>query len=454
MIGTTIESSCLLNARRDDGSIEGLRQPLVEDLEQTIRTANCATQHNGMKSPSDQVAQELWAREADEHVRYGRGFHWVESPLVVSYINEQITGDPKVDWLTHYYEKYILGKNPPVAKVLSLGCGGGGLERHLCGLGLHGQVDACDFSDGAVQHARALAAQAKIDNIHYFTSDLNRAEFSPETYDIIFSGSALHHISELERLLDQLRGALTECGLLIINEYVGPFKFQWTAQQTGIIDAVLQLLPAKYRARVSAPGQFKDRFLGPVSIAEMDAIDPTESVRSNEIVPLIQERFFIWERKDFGGTILQMLLQDIVGNFDATDPIDAGFLNLLIYIERELIREKVLESDFTCLVAGKSPGGHERASIRDAIDLAERTPQNTNKQAGHVQNSAPPLSSSSHDSSGLRAAGRRFNQDVEAVDRALARLEILQQQVGMVNPRGPGLRNGVIQLTKGLMARV
>jgi SAM-dependent methyltransferase len=309
---------------------------------------------NDTNSANAKEAQEHWGREADEEIRYGKGFHWVESPIVMSYLNEQITGDPNVDWLAYSYQKYLRGKNPLVTRILSLGCGGGALERRLCQMGFHNQIEACDFSDEALEHARAMAAREKIENIRYFNIDLNHARFPGETYDIIFSGSALHHISNLEHLLDQLQEALVEDGLLIINEYVGPFKLQWTPQQTKIIDELLHLLPQKYRKRVSATSQFKDYFLGPASIPEMDAIDPTESVRSDEIVPLIRARFSIREQRNFGGTLLHMLLQDIVGNFNATDPVDAGFLQLLIYIERVLIREHVLASDFTFLVAEKN----------------------------------------------------------------------------------------------------
>lgn len=299
------------------------------------------------------ISRELWAREADEQVRYGKGFHWVESSLVMAYIQEQITGNPELDWLTYSYQKYVCAQRPP-ARILSLGCGGGALERDLCRLGFTGDIDACDFSEGAIEHARGMAAQQGLNNIHYFVSDLNQAEFSSEQYKIIFSGSALHHISNLEGLLDQLRSALVEHGLLIVNEYVGPFQLQWTPQQTRIINDLLGLLPSTYRKRISFPGETKESFPGPSTVRDMNATDPSEAIRSNEIVPLIQARFAIREHKNFGGTILHMLLQDIVGNFDPANCTDAAFLNFLIYIERILIREELLPSDFAFIVAEKS----------------------------------------------------------------------------------------------------
>lgn len=316
----------------------------------------------------DAVSKELWAREADEQVRYGKGFHWVESPLVMAYIQEEITGDPKLDWLTYSYQKYVCGQSRAM-RILSLGCGGGALERDLCRLGFSGNIDACDFSEGALEHARRAAAQQGLNNIHYFVSDLNEAVFTSGQYDIVFSGSALHHISNLEHLLDQLRVALVEHGVLIVNEYVGPFQLQWTPQQTRIINDLLGLLPPAYRKRISNPVEAKESFLGPSPVQHMNANDPSEAIRSNEIVPLIEARFAIKEHKNFGGTILHMLLQDIVGNFDPANCTDAAFLNFLIYAERLLIREGVLSSDFAFIVAEKSEGS-ARSGKEYPLDLA------------------------------------------------------------------------------------
>jgi|SRR5690242_15378559 SAM-dependent methyltransferase len=314
-------------------------------------------------------AQELWAREADAQVRYGRGFHWVESPLVMAHIQEEVSGSPNLDWLAYSYQKYVQGRETPADRILSLGSGGGNLERGLCHLGFKGHIDAYDFSEGAVVHAQRLAAEEHMDNIAYFVKDLNEAEFPPKSYDIVYASGALHHIANLENLLDQAKFALKDCGLLIINEYVGPFQLQWTAKQTKIIDDLLRLLPRKYQQRVSNPKILKDSFPGPSSIREMNSNDPSESVRSDEIIPLIEARFSIKEHKNFGGTILHMLLQDIAGNFDPLDTTDCAFLNLLIYIEKLLIQERVLESDFVFVVAEKrlkSSG----ASQPEAIDLA------------------------------------------------------------------------------------
>ena len=78
-----------------------------------------------------------------------------------------------------------------------------------------------------------------------------------------------------------------------------------------------------------------------------------EAIRSSEIVPILNNYFQIIERIDYGGTILHLLLQGIIGNFDASKEDDISILKLLAYFEDLLISEKILSSDFTIIVAKK-----------------------------------------------------------------------------------------------------
>jgi hypothetical protein len=77
-------------------------------------------------------------------------------------------------------------------------------------------------------------------------------------------------------------------------------------------------------------------------------------VRSDEIIGLIEERFEIVYRADFGGTLLQFVLSDIAGNFDPADPKDVAMIDLLCLYEKTLIDKGVLPSDFVYLVARPS----------------------------------------------------------------------------------------------------
>lgn len=80
------------------------------------------------------------------------------------------------------------------------------------------------------------------------------------------------------------------------------------------------------------------------------AVDPSEAVRSAEIVPVLQQYFDLVEYRPLGGTILQFLLADIAGNFQQ-DEAGAQLLEMLFAIEDALMAAGHLDSDFACIVA-------------------------------------------------------------------------------------------------------
>ena len=115
------------------------------------------------------------------------------------------------------------------------------------------------------------------------------------------------------------------------------------------MNRLLLALPETHRRNLRT-GELKDEVVRP-NEKEVRRVDPSESVRSDEIMGLIEERFEIVYRADFGGTLLQFVLADIAGNFDPADPNDVAMIDLLSLYEQTLIDEGVLPSDFVYLVA-------------------------------------------------------------------------------------------------------
>ena len=89
----------------------------------------------------------------------------------------------------------------------------------------------------------------------------------------------------------------------------------------------------------------------------MIRIDPSEAVRSSAILPLAERYFRFIERIDYGGTILHMLLHDIIGNFRAENRRDLAALRAIFALERWLLDRKILSSDFMMVVACRPERG-------------------------------------------------------------------------------------------------
>ena len=94
--------------------------------------------------------------------------------------------------------------------ALSLGCGAGHLDRIFkrCGFRFR-SLTGIDISEGAVDQARALAAQISLaPKVEYLAADLNHYEFPPRSFDFIYFFQSLHHIEALEQVLTQCQRAL------------------------------------------------------------------------------------------------------------------------------------------------------------------------------------------------------------------------------------------------------
>ena len=291
----------------------------------------------------------------DEHVKlHGESsilINWLDSPLVQDRCLKKLRVGDKLmsvtQWVLWVKEKYVSSR---LNYGLSLGCGDGTLERHAISFDICSKFDAYDISGKSIEIAKCLSEKEGLATcINYHVADINNIILDKDKYDIIFVGMAMHHFLNLEHIFEELRKSLKPNGLLIINEFVGPSQFQWTDKQLIIINELLELLPERLKVDVRS-GRLKVPVRTP-SIESMNENDPSEAIRSSDIIPLVYKMFNVEERIDFGGTILHLLLDAIIANFNPAKEEDIAILRLLGYIEDILIKEKVLSSDFTLIVA-------------------------------------------------------------------------------------------------------
>lgn len=290
-----------------------------------------------------------WAERAREQQLAALPSSWAECPVVIrEYINPRVSGTGDQGWLEAVSRDYF---KQPVKVALSLGCGGGGLERHGLQLGIASRFEAYDVSAGAIELAREEAAiTGQLAAIDYQVANLNRIELPAGRYGAVFASQSVHHIEALEHYMAQVRGSLKPNGLFVINEYVGPNQFQWTDTQLEHANRLLQTIPEKYRHCIRESGE-KHHIPRP-TIDAMNAYDPTEAIRAEDIVSQLQEHFELVERRDFGGTLLHLVLDNIAGNLSQSDE-GIAILRQLMAEEAALIESGELESDFTLLIARK-----------------------------------------------------------------------------------------------------
>jgi O-antigen biosynthesis protein len=275
--------------------------------------------------------------------------HWLQHPLVRERIDLKVSGVPGLNRFEYFLQRYLKDRMP-VERALTLGSGVGELERGLCQYNFARKHEGIDLSDEAVRIAIAQARDAGFTHIHYRTGNLNTITLERRAFDVIFGISSIHHTDKLEHLFGQVREALKPGGYFFLDEFVGPDRFQWTDEQIRAINEQLLSLPRPLRRLISDRSKFKDRVVRR-SRAEIIESDPSEAIRSSEIVPLLSRYFDVLEIKGYGGSIIHELLYDIAGNFVDENPGALDRLRLLFRLEDELIESGKLSHDFAVIIA-------------------------------------------------------------------------------------------------------
>lgn len=300
--------------------------------------------------------KELWGSSDPSGWRGSTRIHWTQHSKVKERINRLISGDPYKDPYQHFIETYYAWdtrSGPRVRRALTLGCGSGEFERGFSQYRFVKVHEGIDIAGGAIEAARRMAANEGFDHLRYHIADLNAVRLPECAYDVVFAIESIHHIRNLEQLFESIAISLKPGGYFVLDEYIGPNKFQWTQNQLDAINAEAFKLPLDLK-RSLIDGTSKSS-IGRPTIQQIDAVDPSEAIRSADILKVLGIYFDILEIKGYGGSLLHNLLEGIAGNFNEADPLAMRCLETLFDREDELIAGGVLQHDFAVVVARRKP---------------------------------------------------------------------------------------------------
>ena len=298
-----------------------------------------------MSEPTKKAA-EWWSDPESEAPET----QWVRVPGVVENMNRRATGDPEMDWITH--SAGLLAKFAKPVKALSLGCGFGVIERVLRRCDYCQLIHGVDVAEGAIEGARKAAQAEGLDGLTYEVADLNTATLPKEAYDVVYAHAALHHVFQLEHLLDEIKQTLKPGGLFVVYEYIGPSQMQFPRRDLELADVFLNVIPERYRKLQRRGGNKKEALR--TSLDAMNSSDPSEGIRASEIVPLVASRFEIRHFRYVGGTLLLLVFNGIAGNFLESDSEIIPLVDALITLDNFLIDNAVLPSYHVYMVCQKT----------------------------------------------------------------------------------------------------
>jgi len=262
--------------------------------------------------------------------------YWGAQPLVRRAINRRITGNPDVWPMEWFAERYA---SPAFALGLSAGCGDGALERDLLGKGVCRNMEGIDFSPEAIRRAERLAEETGIsDRVRYRVANLDALALPAEAFDIVFFHGSLHHVREVESALATVHRALKPGGLVFLDEYMGPSRFEWSDSIWRFAQAAFERLPDELKNR-------------PTLAVPLPLDDPSESVRSSSIAPAVSRVFELIEDRPYGGNILWFTFPCLDMRRLREDR--TGALSRLIALEDHLIDRGWVDSYFRIMIARK-----------------------------------------------------------------------------------------------------
>jgi len=219
---------------------------------------------------------------------------------------------------------------------LSLGCGSGRAERAFLKQGICERFTGIDVAEDAVVEARRHATADGLP-LDYECQDLNTIDLGGRKFDLIVCQTILHHVLELEHLLDAVEQALTANGLFFVHDYVGETQFQFTDARLRWYNLALKALPQALRNNLLTK-RILDEVRRPVP---GKLVSPFEAIRSGDIRELLMSRFDVVELHECT-TILDRVIPVGTRRGFLADENTRAMFAMLMLLDRALLEGNVL----------------------------------------------------------------------------------------------------------------
>lgn len=297
-----------------------------------------------MGRPSDEASRvvDFWTRQ---HEREDRGAHdnFLAHPLVQGYMSLRAVGG--LMGLMDAVVNQVRDRTRPGARLFSPGCGRADKELLLAAALPDREFVALDITPGILDLARAETARRGVRNLTFVEGDFNRLALEPRSFDAVLGLGAIHHVEALEHFWDEVRRALRPGGLVLAQEYIGPNRLQWNEAQVREGTRVLrELVPDEHKVH--------HREVQPVDLPTLLANDPSEAVRSRDILPTLRAAgFTVPGYAGVGCALLQPVLMHQIQTFGPQDWEHNHRLMTLFREEDRLMKAGILGDDFAMFVA-------------------------------------------------------------------------------------------------------
>lgn len=277
-----------------------------------------------------QRAGEFWDREIEQQ----QYVSWMADPQVRLYINRSV--DPEQGaWPLDWFQRQVAPRK--FRRALSVGCGGGAFERDLLRRELAESITGVDASVHSLATARSAALASGLSGrIHYAAIDFNKITFpADDLFDLVAFHQSAHHVSTLEMAFAAILEVMTPDGVLYLDEYVGPSRFEWNSHRLLVARQIYRSIPRVLRTHDELP-------------RPLAAADPSEAIRSSEILPLLRIGFDVEVIRGYGGNLLSLVFPNLKWR---SIPDREALVSQLIATEKEMLQMRDAEPFHVVVIA-------------------------------------------------------------------------------------------------------
>jgi ubiquinone/menaquinone biosynthesis C-methylase UbiE len=247
---------------------------------------------------------------------------------------ERIVNHIGMDWPDYIAER--LQKDG--ARMLSLGCGAGGVELVIAAKATQASYVCVDVNPALFDKARKQAAEGEL-HFEFASADLNTAEMNWGSFDIVLCHASLHHLVELEHIMEGVRRSLVPEGELIVIDINAPNGFRMAPETKRVAGPIFVTLPARYRLNHTAYGRkwLDNKIYNPPAM-----MTGMECQRSAEVLPMLRRYF---QESTFVPyfSLCRRFFDTMYGpNYDLSRPLDRALFEWIWELDCEYLRNEEL----------------------------------------------------------------------------------------------------------------
>lgn len=297
-----------------------------------------------MTSDSFETTASYWDSYVEQHLADGSNANraeWLTHPTVQQHHRLRRGNRSLESWIADV----ALG-GVRRSRGVAIGAGWAAIELGLLASDAVDRFDLLDVSAGALELAERNATE--MDLLHRISAarcDISSFDLGRAKYDLVTCIGSLHHVAELSTVIQSCARALTDDGVLVAYEYVGPDRFA-----TGEVER--ELAQRLYRALDPALKNPCTELPLP-NPEDVIAADPTEAVHSSRILDVLNNNFEQIEIVHHGGALAYTLWWGLAHDqlFESKEGWD--FVDVLLQMDHALTTTGYIPDYFVTVAASQ-----------------------------------------------------------------------------------------------------